>query len=109
MDRFTLPDLLKTQQAGEKLYHEFLRVPAMSGGLYVLEAGSVDPQQPHGEDEIYVVMEGRGQIVVGGETQPVEAGTVVYVAAGVDHRFLNIEQRLVVLVFFAPAEGSAAG
>jgi mannose-6-phosphate isomerase-like protein (cupin superfamily) len=105
MDRFTLPKLLAAQQAGNSLYHEFLRVPALSGGLYVLDAGSSDPQAPHGEDEVYVVMEGRGQIAVGGEVQPVGPGTVVYVATGVDHRFLHIEQRLVVLVFFAPAEG----
>jgi len=106
MDRFALPDLLRTQQAGDTLYHEFLSVPALSGGLYVLDARSVDPQSPHSEDEVYVVMDGSGQITVGGEVQPVEAGTVVYVPAGVEHRFLNIEQRLVVLVFFAPPEGS---
>jgi len=106
MDRFTLAELLRTGQATDKLYHEFLRVPALSGGLYVLEAGSTDPQSPHGEDEVYVVMDGRGQIVVGEEVQPVEAGTVVYVAAGVEHRFLNITERLAVLVFFAPPEGS---
>lgn len=107
MDRFTLAELFRTQQAGDSLYHEFLRVPALSGGLYVLDAGGTDPQSPHGEDEVYVVMDGRAEIAVGGEVRPVAAGTVVYVPAGVEHRFLNIAERLLVLVFFAPPEGSA--
>lgn len=107
MDRFTMEDLHQAQAEGQRAYHEFLRVPALSGGLYVLEAGAPDPQSPHGEDEVYVVMSGRGEIVVGGEVRPVGPGTVVYVAAGVEHRFLNIAERLEVLVFFAPAEYTA--
>ena len=106
MDRFTMDGLIQAQQASDKSYHEFLRVPALSGGLYVLEAGALDPQSPHSEDEVYVVMKGHGEIMVDGEVQPVEPGTVVYVEAGVEHRFLNITERLEVLVIFAPAENS---
>ena len=87
-----------------KLYREFLRVPAMSAGLYVLPAGSVDPQQPHHEDEMYYVVRGRGRFKAGGETREVYAGSVIYVAAEVEHRFYDIEEELAVLVFFAPAE-----
>ncbi len=91
--------------AGER-YHEFLSVPDLSGGLYVLEAGATDPQSPHTEDELYVVMAGRGRIVVGGEDRAVETGTVVFVGAGVPHRFVDITERLVILVAFGPAESS---
>ena len=44
-----------------KLYREFLRVPAMSAGLYVLAPGAVDPQRPHHEDEMYYVVRGRAR------------------------------------------------
>jgi len=91
--------------AGER-YHEFLSVPDLSGGLYVLEAGATDPQSPHTEDELYVVMAGRGRIVVGGEDRAVETGTVVFVGAGVPHRFVDITERLVIIVAFGPAEYS---
>ncbi len=91
--------------AGER-YHEFLSVPDLSGGLYVLEAGATDPQSPHTEDELYVVMAGRGRIVVGGEDRAVETGTVVFVGAGVAHKFVDITERLVILVAFGPAESS---
>jgi quercetin dioxygenase-like cupin family protein len=50
---------------------------------------------------------GKGRIRVGAEDRAVEAGTVVFVEAGMDHRFYAIEEDLAVLVFFAPAEGSS--
>jgi mannose-6-phosphate isomerase-like protein (cupin superfamily) len=73
----------------------------------VLPAGARDPQEPHTEDEVYHVVGGKGRIRVGEEDRTVEAGTVVFVEAGVDHRFHSIEEDLTVLVFFAPAEGSS--
>ena len=87
-----------------KLYREFLRVPAMSAGLYVLAAGSTDPQRPHHEDEMYYVVRGRGRFKAGGEDREVSAGSVIYVAAEVEHHFYDIAEEIVVLVFFAPAE-----
>ena len=89
-------------------YVEFLRVPALSAGLYVLAAGDTDPQRPHREDEIYYVTSGRGVIRVGTEDRPVEPGTVVYVPPRVDHRFHSITEELRVQVVFAPAESSPA-
>jgi mannose-6-phosphate isomerase-like protein (cupin superfamily) len=81
----------------------------MSVGLYVLPAGGVDGQKPHTEDEVYYVLSGRGTIMVGGEDRPVRAGSTVFVGANVEHRFHSIEEELVLLVFFAPAEYSQAG
>jgi mannose-6-phosphate isomerase-like protein (cupin superfamily) len=104
VEAFELRDLLASRAASGEPYHEFLRVPALSGGVYVLPAGGTDPQTPHREDEVYVVMSGRATVTVGGEERPVAAGSVVYVAAGVEHRFHAITDELVLLVLFAPAE-----
>jgi mannose-6-phosphate isomerase-like protein (cupin superfamily) len=87
-----------------KLYREFLRVPAMSAGLYVLPVGATDPQRPHHEDEIYYVIRGRAHFRAGDEDAGVTAGSVLFVAAEVEHRFHDITEELAVLVFFAPAE-----
>lgn len=94
------------QQRGEssKLYCEFLRLPSMSAGLYVLAAGATDPQQPHHEDEMYYVVRGRGRFRAGEEDQEISAGSVLFVAAEVEHRFYDITEELAVLVFFAPPE-----
>ncbi len=104
MDAYELADLEAALRASGRLYHEFLRRPSLSIGLYALPAGGVDPQQPHTEDEAYYVIRGRGMIHVGGEDRPVAAGSTVFVAAHVDHRFHSITEDLLILVFFAPAE-----
>jgi quercetin dioxygenase-like cupin family protein len=87
-----------------KLYREFLRIPAMSAGLYVLAAGATDPQRPHHEDEMYYVIRGRARFRAGDHDRQISAGTVLFVAAEVEHRFYDIAEELAVLVFFAPAE-----
>lgn len=104
MDAFEISQLIIEQQRSGKSYLEFLRVPALSVGLYTLPANGVDPQQPHTEDEVYYIVEGRGFIRVGEEDRAVETGTIVFVAANVEHRFHTISQDLKILVFFAPAE-----
>lgn len=109
MQAFELKTLLSQHQAGGAHWSEFLRVPALSVGVYTLPAGGVDPQSPHGEDEVYVVLSGQAAIQVGDEDRPVQPGALVYVPAQVDHRFHSIAEDLTVLVFFAPAEGSAGG
>jgi mannose-6-phosphate isomerase-like protein (cupin superfamily) len=108
MQAFELTKLIDQQNETGRDYLEFLRVPALSAGLYMLAAGAVDMQQPHTEDEVYYIISGRGFIRVGAEEHPVEAGTLVYVKANVEHRFHTITEELRVLVFFAPAEYSAA-
>ncbi len=99
-----LDDLEAARSAKGKAYHEFLRVPAMSAGLYVLPAGGKDPQQPHLQDEMYYVVRGRARFKAGVEDREVAAGSVIFVAAEVEHRFYDISEALAVVVFFAPAE-----
>ena len=108
MDAFELLPLLDAQAKSGQRYHEFLRQPSLSMGVYVLPAGGVDLQSPHTEDEVYYVASGRSQIRVGDEDRSVGPGSIVYVAANVEHRFHAIEDDLIVLVFFAPAEYSQA-
>jgi mannose-6-phosphate isomerase-like protein (cupin superfamily) len=107
VDAFELGDIAAERQKLGKLYQEFLRKPSLSLGLYVLAAGSDDPQKPHTEDEVYYVVRGRATIRVGDEDRPVEAGSVVFVAAQVPHRFHTIQEELELLVVFAPAEGAS--
>ena len=92
------------QSSESDLYIEFLRRASMSAGVYRLPAGGTDPQTPHNEDEIYFVISGRARLQAGDETGAVEAGTIAFVPALEPHRFVDIEEDLVVLVVFAPAE-----
>lgn len=108
MDHFTRAELLDRRASDGGAYLEFIRVPDLSVGLYVLEAGGEDPQQPHTEDEVYVVLAGRSRFTAGDETREAGPGDTIFVAAGVPHRFHDIRERLEVVVVFGPAEGSRA-
>ncbi len=109
MKTFHITNLIAAQQQSKQAYFEFLRVLTLSAGIYSLPAGGVDPQKPHSEDELYYIITGKAMIQVGDEACPVEPGTLVFVAAGVDHRFHNITEDLQVLVLFAPAEYLQSG
>ena len=107
MEAFELVDLIDRQNQSGQDYIEFLRVPSLSAGLYILPAGATDTQKPHTEDEIYYVISGRASILVDQDSRPVQAGSLVFVKANVVHRFHNITEDLRVLVIFAPAEYTA--
>ncbi|MBE0669631.1 MAG: cupin domain-containing protein [Anaerolineales bacterium] len=106
MQAYELAQLISRQKDSNKLYLEFLNVPDLSMGLYVLPAGGVDPQSPHTEDEVYYVVSGKGKIQVADEDRDVQAGSIIYVAKNMEHKFHSIEEELTIIVFFAPAEYS---
>jgi mannose-6-phosphate isomerase-like protein (cupin superfamily) len=88
---------LKAGSGGYEIIHES---PGLEVGVYVLVAPEPDRQQPHEDDELYVVLEGRGVLEVEGESTPVQEGSAVFVPAGADHQFTGYEG-LSVLVIFA--------
>lgn len=73
----------------------------------MLAAGAMDEQQPHGQDEVYVVMAGGALFTAADESREVRAGDILFVAAGVPHRFHDISEELRLIVF-APAESHSA-
>lgn len=88
-------------------YREFLRVPALSCGVYQLPAGAEDLQSPHDEDEVYFVVSGSGRLRVDGAEQRVGRGSILYVKATAEHSFFEIEEDITLLVFFG--SGGPAG
>ncbi len=98
-----LSEVDRAHKSAGEMWHEFLRVNDLSVGLYVIPAGGDDPQSPHNEDEVYVILSGKGVLRAGEEEFPAEAGSILYVAKQVPHRFHDVTEELRVLVFFAPA------
>lgn len=98
---FHLDEVAADRQAHGRPWQEFLRVPDLFAGLYEIPAGGEDRQGPHDADEVYHVVAGRATLMVEGEPHPVRPGSVIYVARDLDHRFVEIEEDLRVLVFFA--------
>jgi len=86
---------------------EHFAAPALSVGTYCIPAGGVDGQSPHAEDEIYVVTGGRARITTPRGTADVGPGSVIFVPAGEEHRFVDVLENLTLLVVFGPAYGTA--
>lgn len=102
----SLAEAERGHETAGKPYHQFLTVPEMSAGIYVLPAGGEDLQSPHEEDEIYYVLSGRAVVSIDGEDTEVGPGATIFVARHVDHRFHSITEELRLLVLFAPAHAS---
>src|SRR5262245_37195216 len=102
MDAFDVAELVAANRSREHVYVDLLDAGTLSLGLAIWPAGSRDTQQPHTEDEVYYVVEGRGAITVAGERRPVGPGSIVFVGIGVEHHFHDIEEDLEVVVFWAP-------
>lgn len=89
-------------------WQEHLEVPDLSCGTYSLPAGGIDEQDPHTEDEIYVVTRGRATLWTPTGSAPVSAGDVAFVPAGEEHRFVDVLEDFAAVVVFGPAEYSRA-
>src|SRR5690349_25140248 len=96
---FDVRDAQERLAAGAGGYEVVHRSPGLEVGVYVLVAPEPDRQQPHEDDEIYVVLEGTGVLEVEGENVPVKAGDAVFVEAGKEHRFTAYEQLAVFVIF----------
>ena len=101
-----LTDAVAQARATDGYAGEVLRSDLLSVGLYLLPAGGADDQSPHNEDEVYYAVRGRAKLRVGDEDHPVQAGTLLFVPALAVHFFHDIEEELVLVVFWAPPEKS---
>ena len=105
---FDLAELVEKSEGRDSPYLEFLRVPALSCGIYRLDAGAQDSQTTHDEDEVYFVLKGRAQLVLHGEKRPMARGSILYIPADTEHEFVEIEEELSILVFFGSGGPSGA-
>jgi len=87
---------LSAARGGYEIVH---RSPGLEVGVYVLVAPEPDRQQPHEDDEIYVVLEGRGVLEVEDGRVELREGSAVFVPAGAEHRFAGYELLSVLVIF----------
>jgi mannose-6-phosphate isomerase-like protein (cupin superfamily) len=83
-------------QGGYEIVHES---PGLEIGVYVLVAPEPDHQQPHADDEVYVVLEGQGTLEVDGRRVELHVGEATFVPAGARHQFVGYEQLSVLVIF----------
>ena len=89
-------------------FHYPIRHGTMRVGVYAPRPPD-DPQRPHEQDELYIVISGSGTFVKGAERRPFQAGDVIFVEAGVPHRFEGFDSGFATwVVFWGPPGGEAA-
>jgi mannose-6-phosphate isomerase-like protein (cupin superfamily) len=97
---------LQATGGGYEIVHES---PGLEVGVYVLVAPEPDRQQPHEDDELYIVLEGRGTLEVEDESIDLEEGHSVFVEAGAEHCFTGYEGLSVLVIFSRPREAAPRG
>jgi mannose-6-phosphate isomerase-like protein (cupin superfamily) len=90
--------------AGTGGYEVVHRSAGLEIGVYVLVAPEPDRQQPHDEDEVYVVLEGTGVLTVEGHATPVGPGQAIFVPAHAEHQFTAYEGLSVLVIFSKPSD-----
>ena len=90
---------LKAAGGGYEIVHES---PGLEVGVYVLVAPEPDRQQPHADDELYLVLEGEGTLEVEGTATALREGHALFVEAGAEHRFTGYEGLSLLVIFARP-------
>ena len=85
-----------SERGGYEIVHES---PGLEVGVYVLVAPEPDRQQPHEDDEVYVVLDGSGVLTIEGESLQLDKGHAAFVPAGAEHRFSAYEQLSLLVIF----------
>jgi mannose-6-phosphate isomerase-like protein (cupin superfamily) len=94
---------LQAAGGGYTVVHESA---GLETGVYVLLAPEPDRQTPHRFDEVYIVLEGEGTIEIEGTRTRLREGDHVFVAAEADHRFVDYERLVLLVVFNGPHTAS---
>jgi mannose-6-phosphate isomerase-like protein (cupin superfamily) len=96
---FDIEDVKQRLAAGMGGYEIVHESAGLEIGVYVLVAPEPDRQQPHEDDEVYVVLEGEGTLEIEGTPVELREGHAIFVPAGAEHRFVGYEHLAVLVVF----------
>jgi mannose-6-phosphate isomerase-like protein (cupin superfamily) len=96
---FDIAGVSQRLTAGNGGYEVVHSSPGLELGVYVLVAPEPDRQQPHEDDEVYVVLAGTGVLEVEGERVELREGHATFVPAGAEHRFVGYEHLSLLVMF----------
>ena len=107
-ERISVDKALQAVRASDDgLYGVLLENGSMELGYY--KPVGLDEQSPHDQDEIYIVQTGHGTFVCGDERNSFKPGDALFVAAGVEHRFVDFSDDFAAwVVFYGPTGGEDA-
>jgi mannose-6-phosphate isomerase-like protein (cupin superfamily) len=103
MKRLTINNALNSLKNHDQPFKELFSHGSLTVEIY--KPDKVDHQTPHTRDEVYVIASGSGIFINGDTKKPYETGEVLFVPAGVEHRFVDFSDDFSTWVFFYGAEG----
>ena len=98
---FEFADLVARLEKEGSYFLDFLKIRDLEAGIIVLHPGEKDTQEPHSADELYYVIQGSGMMELGKTKKSIGQGSIVFVPAGMQHKFYGNSEDLVVLYVFA--------
>jgi mannose-6-phosphate isomerase-like protein (cupin superfamily) len=108
MKVWNIEDVIAKHRAAKRSYTRFFRVPSTDCGIYTLPKGGKDNQTPHANDELYYVVKGKAKLQCDGKKVDLKPGSLVFIGAAAEHRFVDIEEDLELLVVFSSGVTQAA-
>lgn len=106
--RYAMDDASAVAHAEGAAGRQPYAIPLARGTLELGYYAPMDPddQRPHAQDELYFVTKGHGVFWRAGEKVPFQVGDALFVAAGVEHRFVDFSTDLELwVVFWGPSGG----
>ena len=97
---YHITDLQERMEQSGRGWLPFFQGQNVLAGIYKLRAQSRDTQPAHDTDEVYYIVSGKAGFIVGGDTTSVSAGSILFVKAEIEHRFIQIEEDITMVVFF---------
>ena len=108
MNDWVIPLSLFEQKLGEEELPYWTGLAHGTMRVLLFKPRGEDTQQPHGQDEIYIILSGSGTFSKEGCLRPVNAGDVIFVVAGAEHRFESFSEDFATWVVFWGPEGGEA-
>ena len=106
--RSTVADALqKLADSNGALFIKLMEHGSMSVEIY--RPVKTDKQTPHLQDELYVIISGKGEFLNNGDLSAFKPGDVLFVPAGIGHRFENFTDDFATwVIFYGPGGGESA-
>jgi len=101
---FDVDEYIKKIKNGKEYFHTFINRTNLAVGVLVLQPGEEDTQEPHENDEVYLILKGDGFLKIKDKDYPISKNKIYFVAKNIEHYFHQNSKELVVLYFFGGSD-----
>ncbi len=101
---FDVDEYIEKIKNGNEYFHTFINRTNLAVGVLVLQPGEEDTQEPHENDEVYLILKGDGFLKIKDKDYPISKNKIYFVAKNIKHYFHQNSKELVVLYFFGGSD-----